>query len=281
MKPLTSIFVFLAISIGTLFQSYCQTIRAITFNIRLETPVDGKNIWDNRKVEMLELINYYHPDFLGVQEALPNQMQYISNGLKHYSYIGVGREDGKEMGEFSAIFYDTLQFDLVQQETFWLSESFNNVSIGWDAALERICTYGLFKHKKSGDLIYVFNTHFDHIGKIALVESAKLILRRMEEIATPESRVILMGDFNCEPESEPIKILKSQLDCGSEVSPSGIYGPTGTFNGFNENLVIDRRIDYVFVKNLSVIKYRHVDDRMKNNNFISDHYPVLVDLEGF
>jgi endonuclease/exonuclease/phosphatase family metal-dependent hydrolase len=90
-----------------------------------------------------------------------------------------------------------------------------------------------------------------------------------------------MGDLNCEPESEPIKFLKSKLDCGAEATPNGIYGPKGTFNGFNEDLVIDRRIDYIFTRNLTAIRYRHVDDKMRNNNFISDHYPVLVDLDGF
>lgn len=273
-KSALNLALMLLISVGC----YGQSIRVISYNIRFDNPGDGKNIWENRKAEMLGLIHRYQPGFLGLQEVLNNQLEYINDGLRNYSYIGVGREDGKKKGEYTPIFYDSTSFQLIRQHTFWLSEVDNAISIGWDAALERICTYGLFKDKKSGDSIHVFNTHFDHVGATARLMSANLIAKKIDEFATPTSLVILTGDLNCTPESEPIQVLKNKLDYGADLSQTGLKGPDGTFNGFDEARLLNYRIDYIFTRNFKVKSYRHIDDKRKKNGFISDHLPVMTEI---
>ena len=259
-------------------QSYSQTISIMSFNIRYDNPNDAENSWDNRKNELVNLIEYYHPDFLGIQEGLLNQVEFIKNNCSNYSMIGVGREDGDKKGEFVAVYYDTVKYELIEQNTFWLSENTDTVSVGWDAALERICTYGKFIDRQTSELIHIFNTHFDHKGIKAQEMSANLILMKISERNLENSQVIVMGDLNCEPQSEPIRILKTKLIDGIEVSEKKFYGPEGSFNGFDTELIIDRRIDYIFIKNLIVNYYQHIDDKRLNNYWISDHLPILIEL---
>jgi len=247
-------------------------------NIRYNNPDDGINSWDNRKIEMVSMLEYYHPAFLGLQEVLVGQMNFLKSSLKDYACVGVGREDGKEKGEFSPIFFDTSEFELIATQTFWLSEQPDKVSKDWDAALERICTYGKFRLKNSGTVIHVFNTHFDHMGVVARTMSAKLILKKIGEFAGRNSILVVMGDLNCPPESEPVQVLKAQLTYDKESSPKGLYGPDGTFNGFDGSRAVTELCDYIFTRNLEVLNYRHVDDKMKNGNFLSDHYPVLTEI---
>lgn len=259
--------------------SFSQTKKFISLNIRYDTQNDAVNKWDNRKSELGDLITYYNPDIIGLQEGLNHQLTYLKVKLPTYEMIGVGREDGINKGEFTAIFYDTLKYRLLEQNTFWLSDTENKASVGWDAALPRICTYGLFINKKTKEKLYVFNTHFDHIGNQSRIMSAKLILQKITEINITNYAVVLMGDFNSEPTDEPIKILSAKLSDGDSSSKTNIYGPIGTFNGFEKDKLVNKRIDYIFIKHLDVINYRHIDDKMKNNNYISDHYPVLVEVK--
>lgn len=258
---------------------YSQITKVMTFNIRYDNPNDGKNSWDNRKNEFIELIKYYEPDIIGFQEVLANQLDFINDNLKGYLYVGVGREDGKRKGEFSPIFFKKSKYKLVEQNTFWLSDTPEKVSVGWDAALERICTYAILKKKRSNETIFIFNTHFDHIGKSARIKSAELIMKKISEVVPDTAVVILMGDLNCTPDEEPINKIKEKLFYAAELSSDGVYGPKGTFNGFDEKIIVSEVIDYIFVKNLKVQKYRHIDDKMKNNNFISDHYPVIMECK--
>ena len=153
------------------------------------------------------------------------------------------------------------------------------VSVGWDAALERICTYGLFASIYSGENFWVFNTHFDHIGTVARKKSSELILNKIKEINKDSLPVILMGDFNSIPNSEPIKILEQDMKDGLRISSKHLQGPQGTFNGFDVSNPISKRIDYIFTKNFQVIYYQHIDDRLGNNNHISDHLPVMTILK--
>ncbi|MEP3389179.1 MAG: endonuclease/exonuclease/phosphatase family protein [Reichenbachiella sp.] len=273
MKALLLILLVLSLMVSP---SFGQTLDIISFNIRYDNPNDGENAWPNRKSELVELINYYHPDFVGSQEGLDHQIKYVNNHLQDYTSIGVGREDGRTQGEFAAIFYDSTKYQLVRQNTFWLSEKPNKVSIGWDAALERICTYGLFKEKSTENLVYVFNVHFDHVGVVARKMSAKLILEKIDELTDENSTVVLMGDLNCHPNSAPIVQLRSALSDGMEISKNSFYGPNGTFNAFDSSHELTERIDYIFTQNLHVLSYRHIDDRRKDKGFISDHLPVLL-----
>ena len=257
-----------------------QTTSIMTFNIRYDNPKDNENSWNKRKNEVINLIEYYHPDFLGIQEGLHNQIDYIQKNTSNYDYIGIGRDDGNKKGEYSAIYYDSTKFKLITQKTFWLSNSPDTISIGWDASMERICTYGKFKDKITNDSIHIFNTHFDHIGIEARKMSAKLILTKIIDYKLSEANVVVMGDLNSVPTSDPITILRKELDFGFEVSENKFYGPEGTFNGFENTLEIKNRIDYIFTKNLKILSYRHIDDKRLNNLCISDHLPVLIEIKN-
>ncbi len=255
--------------------SFGQTTKLMTYNIKYDNTSDTVNNWNDRKEKMVELLKHYEPAFIGMQEVLINQLEYLDTALPDYNYVGVGRDDGKEKGEFSPILYDAKNYKLLKSETFWLSETPEKISVGWDASMERICTYGLFEDSKTKEKIYIFNTHFDHRGVKAREESVKLILKKIKEINTENLPLVLMGDLNLRPDQEPIKILKENLDEGQEITRKPFYGPAGTFNGFDDR-PLDYKIDYLFVKNLKVETYRHIDDRMDNNKHISDHLPVLA-----
>lgn len=256
-----------------------QTVKVMSYNIRLDHAGDGDNRWDNRKEQLAGQVKFYEPDFMGVQEALPNQMAYLLSQFNNqYDAIGVGRDDGANKGEYSAIFYNIQKYKLLRQSTFWLSENPDVPSTGWDAALNRICTYGLFEDKKNGKKIWVFNTHFDHVGEKARAESAKLILQKIKEVNKDNLPFVLTGDFNLEPDSEPVTIIKQQLNDTKDVA-SLVFGPEGTFNAFEFTKPVTRRIDYIFVpKNMKVKKYAVLSDS-QNCRYLSDHLPVYAELE--
>ena len=272
------LFISLAFSQDVLDIIPTQSNFLISYNIRYDNKWDVENNWSLRKNRICQLLNDYNPSIFGIQEGLLNQVGFIDSVLIKYDYVGVGRDDGKMKGEFCAIYFDTTRYKIHNNSTFWLSETPDIVSVGWDAALERICTYGLFEDKNSGDEFWVFNTHFDHLGVIARKKSSSLILKKIKEINTHSLPVILMGDFNSIPDSEPIKILKNDLIDALQISLDNLKGPQGTFNDFNEKLPIDNRIDYIFTKNVKVLSYRHIDDRLNNNRHISDHLPVMIEM---
>ena len=270
---------FLLITMFFVVKTHSQTHKIMTFNIRYNNKSDGENIWVNRKKEMTKLLNYYNPDILGLQEALPSQLYYLSRNLNGYSVVALGREASNK-GEATPIFYKTRKYELIKHKTFWLSETPDSVSKDWDASLPRICTYAILKDKTSQQKLAVFNTHFDHIGKEARKMSAKVILKKIRVVCKENDPVIFLGDLNCLPSSEPIQLLKNEMIDGLTAVNDDFYGPKGTWNGFDKALLATRKIDYIFVKNLEVLKYRHIDDRLENNNFISDHYPVLAIVEN-
>lgn len=257
-------------------QLYSQTTNIISYNIRYDNPGDGVNIWNDRKEAMVHLLQHYEGDIVGVQEALHNQLTYLHEALPGFAYVGVGRDDGMEKGEYTAILYNSNKFNVLKTNTFWLSETPEKVSVGWDAALERICTYALFEDKESKKQFWVFNTHFDHVGVKARTQSAQLIFNRINEINTNKAPVILMGDLNLTPDTEAVQFLKKYLTDAMEVSKKPFYGPQGTFNGFDQDRILENRIDYIFVQDIQVLSYTHLDDRRPNNKHISDHLPVLM-----
>lgn len=257
-------------------------IKVMTFNIRYDTSNDGINQWSNRKDRVAELIKYNESDFIGMQEALINQIKDLQERLPNHKWIGVGRDDGKEEGEFSPIFYNKNKFALLKSNTFWLSDSCDKVGFGWDAACRRVVTYGLFKEIKTGKNFYVFNTHFDHKGQVARRESAKLVLRKIQEIAGKKAS-ILTGDFNATPEDEPIKILvdetnPNKLIDSDKISKMPHFGPYGTFNGFKGEENPKSHIDYIFVKNgVKCLKHATHSDAWEGL-YPSDHFPVSATL---
>lgn len=256
-----------------------QEFKTISYNIKYDNVNDTLNNWNDRKEAMVKLVHHYAPHFVGMQEVLHHQLRFLDEQLPSHNYIGVGRDDGKQEGEYSPIFYDITEFDVLSSDTFWLSDTPEVISVGWDASMERICTYGLFEHKTTKQKILVFNTHFDHIGEKARAKSAELIAKKIKETTTENRPIILMGDLNLTPESGPIQFLQEQFSDAQTITKTPFYGPTGTFSGFDQSKVLDTRIDYIFVDNLSVESYIHIDDRMENNKHISDHLPVLARLK--
>ena len=258
---------------------YSQPHSIISYNIRYDNNWDIENSWKIRRNKISQILVQYSPSIIGIQEGLLNQVQYIDSSLIDYDYVGVGRDDGKKKGEFCAIYFDTTRYVLLKNSTFWLSETPDTISVGWDAALERICTYGLFKDRITKEELLVFNTHFDHIGVVAREKSSELILKRINKINHQSFPVILMGDFNSIPNSSPVKEIKTELSDALQISLEKLQGPRGTFNGFNEDLLIEKRIDYIFTNDLKVLSYTHINDRLNNNRHISDHLPVMIKIQ--
>ena len=258
---------------------YPQPHTIVSYNIRYDNNWDIENSWEIRRSNIIQMLIKYSPSILGIQEGLLTQVQYIDSSLINYDYVGVGRDDGKNKGEFCAIYFDTTRYVLLKNSTFWLSETPDTISVGWDAALERICTYGLFKDRITKKEFWVFNTHFDHMGSIAREKSSGLILKRIKKINRQSLPVILMGDFNSIPNSPPVKEIITELSDALQISTEKLHGPRGTFNGFNEDLPIEKRIDYIFTKKLKVLSYRHINDRLENNRHISDHLPVMIKIK--
>jgi endonuclease/exonuclease/phosphatase family metal-dependent hydrolase len=265
----------LFLAAGTMAQ---EPVELITYNIRLNTPVDGVHAWPNRKENVAALFRFHGADIFCVQEALPDQMDDLAAAFPGFFYEGVGRDDGIREGEFSAIFYDREQFDKEDGGTFWLSETPGQCSLGWDAACRRICTWLKLKEKSSGRELFVFNTHFDHVGVEARKNSASLILEKIRIITKNKGPVVLCGDLNLPPDSEPIGLILEKLNDAFQVSTQPPYGSVATFHGFTYDDPPRDRIDYVFVSdNVKVLRYGALTDS-RDRIFFSDHLPVLVTL---
>jgi endonuclease/exonuclease/phosphatase family metal-dependent hydrolase len=258
---------------------YGQNLKIITYNIRLDNSSDGENVWQNRNKFLCSQLTFYEPDVFGIQEALPNQVTDISNALPKYNYIGIAR-DGIEKGESSNIFFKKDRFKVLEQNTFWLSETPDKISKGWDAALNRICTYVLLKDNKTKQSFWIFNTHLDHLGEIARTNSIELILSKIATLNTKNYPVFLMGDFNSEPSEERINNLKKLMIDSQDISEEKPFGPSGTFNAFKHNEAVTKRIDYIFLSkesNVKVKKYGVLSDPI-NLKYPSDHLPVYVEI---
>ncbi len=262
------------------FFATAQTeVKVMSYNIRLDVKSDGENWWENRKGRVATLMNYYEADFIGTQEVLHHQLVYLKDSLNGYDFIGVGRDDGKEAGEYSCIFYKKDKYTLIQQSTFWLSPTPDVPSKGWDAALNRVCTYGLFKNNKTKQFVWVFNTHFDHMGKQARLESAKLIVQKIYEVNTRHYPVIVSGDFNSKPDEEPAQYMVSQMQNSRSISKL-VYGNADTWNAFKFHEKPIGCIDYIFVandKHMSVSKFATLTDSY-DLKYPSDHLPILATI---
>ncbi len=257
--------------------SYAQT-KTMTFNIRYNTPNDGENWWELRKDEVVESLKYYHPDFIGIQEATLNQLKFIANELDDYDHIGHGRDGAGTESEGVPIFYNNKKYELLEAKVFWLSETPEKVSKGWDAAFNRIAVHGVFKNKTTNQIIDIINTHFDHEGEIARQKSAELLIDYVKKNNLTNKKTVLMGDFNCIPSESPIVLLESEFKSSYTIKDLPVYGPVGTFNGFDTIGTVTKKIDYIFTKNIAVKNYRCIDDRRKNNLYLSDHFPIIIEF---
>ncbi len=255
--------------------SFSQT-KVCTFNIKYENPKEGVHQWDNRKEQILKFIKIEDVDIIGMQEVVHSQIRFLEAGLAEYARIGVARDDGKSKGEYSPIFYKKGRYTIIDSATFWLSPNPQIPAKAWDAALPRVCTWAKLIDQDTKDLILVLNTHFDHVGSEARAKSVDLILSKINELEH-KGKVILMGDFNLEPESAPIqKIIDSELIDAFEAELN--LGPIGTYNAFKIGENYDRRIDYVFYQGFKTKSYKNYSLRIQDT-FLSDHFPVVVEFE--
>lgn len=258
--------------------SDAQTHNFATFNIRYANPNDVGNLWADRLPHVASLIQFHQIELVGVQEALNTQLLDLTRELG-YSYIGVGRDDGTEKGEYAAILYNPEKFEILDQGTFWLSPTPEKPSKGWDAALNRICTWGKFKDMR-GKIFYVFNIHYDHIGQQAREESSKLVMAQVSLINKENAPAILMGDFNVRPDNAAYSTITSNPDWQDArlISEIPSYGPAGSFTSFDWGKMPDGIIDHVFVKgDLKVIRHGILTDNY-GKKYPSDHFPVLVEV---
>lgn len=256
-----------------------ESIKAISYNIRLATTSDKENQWENRKEEVADFLVNQQADFIGIQEALWVQVEFLSNKLSEYSYIGVGRDDGKQEGEAMLIFYRKDKWKIVNDKTIWLSQTPNEVSRGWDAACNRTLTQGIFENE-NGSKIAIWNTHFDHVGEKARQNSVNLILAQVKA-STPDLPLILMGDFNLTPETALYRQLSSNLNDAAINANRKKTIYKGTFNSFDIQSKCERRIDYIFYagEQLTAIQYEVPAPKTSRKLHLSDHLPVITEFQ--
>jgi endonuclease/exonuclease/phosphatase family metal-dependent hydrolase len=257
-----------------------ELIKVITYNIRVAVD-EGINSWDNRKERVAEIIKTYEADIVGLQEALKIQLDDLVKLLPDFTWAGVGRDDGKEAGEYSAVLYNKKRFEVLEDSTIWLSDTPEKPSIGWDAAIKRIVTWVKLKDIETSKIFYHFNTHFDHLGEMARLESANLLNDKVAEIAG-KSPALVTGDFNFKFDSKGYKILiggrKNYLFDAQKISKIDDAGSNITFNDFGKSLEEGNKIDYIFIKNdVEVLKHQIITDKFEGR-YPSDHMPVLVEV---
>lgn len=257
--------------------------QVMTFNIRYNNAADSLDAWPHRRDGVSALIRFHDPDLVGLQEAQRDQLADLERLLPGYAWFGAPRNDGGPRDEYSAILYRTERFEPLSSGTFWLSDTPEvRASRGWDANLPRIATWGRFRDRSTGDTILHLNTHFDHIGVRARAESARL-LKRWLDTSSGGLPVVVTGDLNTQPGSEPISILADRstaplLADALAVSAEPPYGPDSTWNGFRA-IVPERRIDFIFVGGgVRVLEHAILSDRLPNGRFPSDHLPVLAEV---
>lgn len=294
----------LAVLVAAAFSLSAQPLNVASYNIRMHSKVDYKNGdgWTERRDIMCDLVAFSAFDIFGAQEVCHDQLEDMLQRLPDYGYIGVARDDGKTKGEYSPVFYRKDRFEVLDSGTFWLSETPNEVSFGWDAVCRRVCSYGYFKDKLTKKKFWFFNTHMDHKGKTARVEGAKLVIAKIKELCGKDARVILTGDFNV-PQNSPAYNTFAEsglLKDAFEIAPVK-YAPAGTFNNFKVGTHSDRRIDHIFVAGCDVLRYgiltyhywsdkngtestlrdapKEISAEHRGVHLPSDHYPVQIFVE--
>ena len=277
-----------------------------SYNIRYKNAQDSLrgDLWTKRCQVICDQVNFMSPDIFGAQEVLYPQLQDMLRGLDGYDYIGVGRDDGKQAGEYAAIFYKKNRVRLLSQGNFWLSETPERPGLGWDAACIRICTWGKFKNLRTKKKFYYFNLHMDHVGIQARREAAKLVVARIKEIAKG-APVVLTGDFNVDQYDEIYRIFTdSGVLKDSYVSARLRFAENGTFNSFKSDLFTKSRIDHIFVSPQTRVEAygvftdsywtpdtaaspsqkasdapQEISFQRYQRRLPSDHYPVFVRLQ--
>ena len=292
-----TLFAFAAISV------MAQPLNVGSYNIRMHSKVDykGGDGWTERRDIMCDLVAFTAFDIFGAQEVCHDQLEDMLARLPEYNYIGVARDDGKQKGEYSPVFYRRDRFEMLDSGTFWLSETPEEVSYGWDAECRRVCSWGYFKDKQTRKRFWFFNTHMDHRGKVARVEGAKLLLNKIKQMCKPGATIILTGDFNVAQGSAPYNTIAQSgvLADAYELAPIK-YAPAGTFNSFKVSNHSEKRIDHIFVAGCDVLRYgiltyhywsdkggaestlndapKEISAQYRGVHLPSDHYPIQTIL---
>ena len=259
-----------------------RSVRVMTYNIRLDLPSDGPNGWVHRAPNVAALVTRETPDIFGMQEVLVNQKRDLAAALPAYRMVGVGRDDGRNKGEFSPLAWRHERFDLVRSGTFWLSPTPEIPGKGWDAAYPRIATWAVLRERRSRRLLRVLNTHFDHAGEMARRNSAAMLAKWVSEGPDRALPTIVLGDFNADPSSEPYRRIAEDHAAGLRdarvISQTRPYGPAGTYTGFDITEAAASPIDHIFVTaSIDVAAYAVITQHW-GGRLPSDHYPVIADL---
>lgn len=265
-------------------------VRVMSFNIRYGSAQDGENHWEKRKELVVQTIDAFAPDLLGTQETLGFQKEFLEEQLPQYTSLGVGRDDGGNTGEMTAIFYRTDRFERLDEGHFWLSKSPDVVgSKSWDSSLPRICSWVKLRDRQSDDQPILFvNTHFDHRGPEARKQSARLLREKIDELGQGFA-CILTGDFNAAPNSEPHRVLFADAEPGkpSSVNLTDTFAKThpqatgreASFSGFQSNITEGTRIDWIAVSPQWQIDAATIDRTQYDGRMPSDHFPITATLQ--
>jgi endonuclease/exonuclease/phosphatase family metal-dependent hydrolase len=275
MKKLLSV-IFIVFNLQVMGQEFTVA----TFNIRYANPKDSGNLWVDRKQRVTDLIRFRGFDIVGVQEALRMQLDDMAQLMPEFGWYGIGRDDGKSAGEHSAIFYRTDRYTVLDKGSFWLSPTPDRPGPGWDANLNRICSWLKLSDKQGGKTFYVFNAHYDHQGVQARVESSKLVVEKIKAIAG-NNPALFMGDLNGGWDSDwYVRLHQSGFVRDSRHTAKLVYQPNGSFNGFRVDDVRKDVIDHIFITpQFKPGRWAVLTDTY-NGKFPSDHFPVMVEL-GF
>ena len=273
-KLINTLIVAAAFLLPQLALGQSSELKVMSYNIRLGSAEDGTNAWRYRCGATLEMLTDQKPDIVGLQEALDDQVRFLKEFADGYDYVGVGRDDGKKKGEYMAILWNKKTMKLLDWGTFWLSETPDQPSKGWDAACYRTATWALMRDKASGERFYVVNTHLDHKGAEARKNGLKLIVERIKEINPKGYPMVLVGDFNMKPSAPELKELDSCMKSARKVASK-----TDSHNTFNNwgKAKPDMVIDYIYYSGFaSCLEYQTVTKKYSDRKFISDHYPIFA-----
>lgn len=253
---------------------FAQDLKVMSFNVRMSSANDGTNSWALRYPAVGDMFKDQKPDIMGVQEALYEQIYFFDNNFKDYKYVGVGREDGKKEGEFMAIFWNKKTVSLLDWGTYWLSETPDKPSMGWDAACFRTATWALMKDKKTGKRFYFVNTHLDHVGKEARRNGLKLVMDKIAAMNKDGLPLVLTGDFNVTPDDPALVDVDANMKSARKVAEK--TDNTGTFNNWGKASSV---IDYIYFTGFSSCpEYHTVTEKYAERKFVSDHYPITAEL---
>ena len=246
-------------------------VKVISYNIRLSKGGDGDNSWKYRKHASINMIRHEQPTLVGLQEMLPDQLAYLRDSLPEYEVIGVGRDNGSDKGEYMAIFYRTEEVELLKWGTFWLSESPEKPSLGWDASYKRTCTWATFRSRTTGTCFAHLNTHLDHEGVVAQREGLRLVVDKMKELLPRRMPVFVTGDFNIPTDNEAFKMLDGVLLDARKTAPQSDH--RATYNGWGRR---EATIDHIFFRGAEPHAFAVLCDVDYGAPYISDHYPVSL-----